>query len=171
MGSSPTDVIADKHCSENQLVNAIQNLGPVNESPKFWTDIVEDESYSRLHRRHSIFQLFYRHVVPGMTLSLLALILQRPAWLTQKEITIVEDLGGHIPVSLSFDNTVLVFNIIPNPASSSDRWHIYLSVKGQIDPHDFFRLLSGSAVNQAISEATILEVGFSPPVLDSMPTH
>ena len=166
-------MIADKHCSEAQLVNAIRNLGSVNESPKFWTDIAEDDSYSRLHRRHSIFQLFYRHVVPGMSLSQLAFILQRPSWLTEKEITIVEDLGGHIPVSLSLGNTVLVFNVIPDSNPNSDRWHpdrwqIYMSVTGQIHPNGFYRLLGGGAVNQATSEATILEVGFSPPALDSL---
>lgn len=168
MSSSPIEVIADKRRDEGELVEAIQNLGPVNEPPGFWTDIAEDESYGRLHRRHAVFQLFHRHVAPGMTLSQLALILRRPSWLTDEQITAVEDLGGHIPVGLTFDNTVLVLDVLPGPAPKPDRWLIYLSVRGQVAPEDFQRLLRGGAVDQAVSEAAILEVGFSPPVLDGL---
>ncbi len=77
MNHEPLQVIADKRSSEGQLCEVIQNLGPVEERPEFWLGIAGDESYSRVHRRHSMFQLSYRHVAPGLTLGQLALLCQR----------------------------------------------------------------------------------------------
>lgn len=164
------EVIADKHSDEDQLVRAIEKLGGKKEAPKFWTDIAANEGYSRFHRRHSVFQLFYRHVTPGMTLSHLVPILQSPEWLANRNIAAVADLGGYIPVRLSFDNTVLTLDIIPDLSLSSDHWYVYIGVVGLIDPKDFCRLIHGGTVDQPTSDATILEIGFSPPVVDSLKT-
>ncbi len=165
---SPIEMINDKHCDEEQLVRAIENLGVVNEAPEFWTNIVENKAYRKNHRRHSVYQFFYRHVKPGMTLSQLAQILGSPTWLANEDISIVEDLGGYIPVKVTFDNTVLVLDILPDPDPVSEHWYVYVSVTGHVDPKNFYQLLQGGAVDQATSEATILEIGFSPPVIDSL---
>jgi hypothetical protein len=73
------------------------------------------QPYSRRHRRYGVFQIFYRHVTRGMPLSQLALVQRRPMWLAVGDISVVEDLGGHILVQLTFDNTVLVPNILLDP--------------------------------------------------------
>lgn len=160
-------IIVDRHCGEDQLRQAIQGLGPVSEPPSFWTAIASDDSYSRFHRRQSVFQLFYRHIRPGMTLADLARVVGQPTWLSRINVTAVEDLGGHIPVALSSDRTVLVFDILPDPMPNSDHWQVYLSVTGAVDPGDVIRLLSGERVPETVHNAHIIEIGFSPPALRS----
>ena len=164
MASSILQSIANKASSEEQLVSAINQLGPVTESPRFWIAIAEDPTYPRSHRRHSIFQLFKRHVKPGMTLASLGQLLGQPAWLAEQDITMVEDLGGSIPVRLSFDNTVLVLAILPDSAPHTDRWQIYLSVQGHVDLGEVWQVLQGRETNSATGATPILEVGFSPPI-------
>jgi hypothetical protein len=168
MSLSGFELIADKNCSEAQLISAISNLGPVRESAQFWIEIAENSSYSILHRRHCIFQLFYRHVTQGLTLASLATLLNIPSWLTENNITVVEDIGGSIPVKLSFENSVVVLNILPGKSADLNRWQIYISVNYKTDSKFFFKLISGAPTNQDTENLRIIEIGFSPPALDSL---
>jgi hypothetical protein len=168
MSLSGFEVIADKNCSEEQLITAITNLGPVKESPQFWIGIAENDAFSLLHRRHCIFQLFYRHVTQGMTLASLAMLLNKPLWLAENDITVVEDIGGHIPVKLSFENSVVVLNILTGKSADLNRWQIYISVNNKTDAKNFFKLISGASTNRDTEDLKIIEIGFSPPALNSM---
>lgn len=159
--------IKNINCSENDLINAIKNLGAVTESPGFWTSIAENNAYKIFHRRHCIFQLFYRHVYVGMALHTLAVVLQKSKWLTKNNIRRVEDIGGHIPVKLSFNNTVVVLSILLTPGF--DNWEIYLSIAGTLDEQQIFELINDNADN-AIKDFEILETGFTPQVLNSLKT-
>ena len=160
----PLHVIADEHSGEDQRRDAMLSLGPAAESPDFWSRIANDASFSRLHRRRSIFQLFLRHVRPGQTLAAVADILRKPSWLEAQHVSALEDVGGNVPVRMSFDNTVLVLDVLPEPTPNSDRWQVFLSVTGAVDPEDFFRLVSGGPASEATKSARVVEIGFSPPV-------
>ena len=167
MTDAMLSLVADKRSSEDALQSAIRNVGPVEEPASFWTTIGSDESYSRLHRRHSIFQFFYRHIVPGMTLADLARVMGKPTWLSENDVTIVEDLGGHIPVKLASDRTVLVFDVLPDKTTISDRWQVYISVTGSISLPEIRGLLFEETAPESVRKAKIIEIGFSPLALDS----
>ena len=159
--------IADRRCSEAGLVRAISHLGAIAEDPGFWLKIADDTSYRISHRRHVIFQLFYRHVHPGMTLAQLAALVRGRPWLPPESVSVVGDLGGSIPVRLTFDNTVFVIEVLPG-SSGEDRWLVYVSVAGQIELDDCRRILRGETAALAAGDAVIVELGFVPPVIDSV---
>lgn len=164
MAPSPLEIIAASQSTEDQLRSAIQNLGPPKEPPEFWSHIASDESYTRLHRRYSIFQLFRRHILPGMTLAELAGVVGKHAWLSVSDVAILEDLGGHIPVKLSSGRTVLVFDILPDRTTISDRWQVYIGVAGSVSLEDLRGLLFEATAPESVRNARILEIGFSPPL-------
>jgi len=158
--------IADKHSSEKKLIDAIRNLGPVKEPADFWIKISNDNSYSKFHRRHCIFQLFYRHIQPGMSLSSLATIFNKPHCLHENDIYVIEDLGGHIPVSISAGDTILVINVLPE--NDTDYFQVYFKVSGEMSAKDFYQLLNGQLVNPLVKQSKIIEMGFNPVVIDSI---
>ena len=161
------DVIADKHAEEDTLLRAIQQLGAPEEPPRFWIDIANSNEYSTRHRRYAVVQLFTRHVKPGMMLSEFARILNGSKWLDDKDIRVVEDLSGYIPVNLTFDNTVFVLRVLPD-LLPAEYWAIYLSVSGHIDCDNFLRLRRGEEVDQETRDAVILEIAFSPADVTAM---
>jgi hypothetical protein len=167
MTDAPLKIVADNRCTEDALRAAIRNMGLVEEAPNFWTNIGSDESYSRAHRRHCIFQLFYRHIVPGMTLADLSRIVGRPTWLSEKDVTIVEDLGGHIPVQLTSDRAAMVLDVLPDAMANSDHWQVYISVNDSISLTSLRQLLFEKAAPTDVRNAVILQIGFSPPALNS----
>lgn len=163
MGKQPLSIIADKDAKEAELVQAIRKLGPVSEPASFWADIANNQEYSSAQRRHCVFQLFKRHVKPGMTLSELAQTLDNPTWLEDDDVTVLLDLAGHIPVKWTADNTVVVLSVFPNvPDGRLAHWAIYVSISGHIDQEEFINVIRGRQVAQRIKDAKILQLGFVP---------
>lgn len=169
MQRTPQQIIADPGVSEADLVDAIAQLGAVTEPASFWARLANDSHRSPTQRRLYIFQLFHRHVRPGMSLSQLALILDKPAWLTREVLEMIEDLGGTIPVRLTDDNTVFVLRVSPE-CETSPIWAVYVSVTGKHSANELYALLHGNAVDARVAQARILQIGFSPPVHQSAPT-
>ena len=157
------EMITDTDTDEEGLLAAMQELGAVVEPPGFWTNIANSHEHAIRHRRLSVFCLFGRHVKPRMRLSELATMLKDSTWFNDEDITVVEDLGGHIPVQLTHDDTVFVLSILPTMPPPSEYWAIFLRVSGRVDRNSFVRLLRGGEVDEQTREAFILEVGFVPP--------
>lgn len=156
-------IIADPQTNKERLIRAIQSLGTVTETANFWTKIANSEQYSQYHRRIAVFQLFKRYVSRGMTLSELAQVVDNPSWLAKENISIVDSLGGKIPVKWTFEDTVLVLGVFPElPDGRYDHWAIYLRVSGKVTGENFIRLLRGESVSEDVSNAKILEFAFSP---------
>jgi hypothetical protein len=153
---------SNKEIEEKALLLAIKELGPVTESAKFWTDIVNSTDYTKVHRRHCIFQLFRRHVSPGMRLSELAQILDNPNWLKDENVHVVAELEGKIPVQWTLEDTVFVFLVFPE-LPMENNWAVYLRISGKVDRESFIKLLRDQAVDQNIKDAVVLEIGFSDP--------
>jgi hypothetical protein len=161
MSDSPLDLIANKNIDDGQLMSAIRALGRTTEPPYFWTNIANNKEYRLAHRRHAIFQLFSRHVRPKKKLSDVALVLKEPNWLEDRDLAIIEDLAGHIPVQLTSHNTVFVIYVLPE-LRPSDRFMVFLSVSGNIERNEFLRLLRGEEVDQTTKDSWVIEIGFIP---------
>ena len=164
MGTDELAAIADPSTGRTALIDAIRGLGPVTEPASFWSDIAGDDAFGPEHRRRAVVALFRRHVVPGTTLAELARALGDPAWLVDDDVSVVDVLGGKIPVSWTIADTVLVFGVLPELSDEVSRdWAIYLRVAGTIDLADVIALLRGGTAAPEVQRAEILEVGFEPP--------
>ena len=126
--------------------------------------IAGSEADSPDRRRRAVVELFRRQVQPGMTLADLARVLGDAAWLRDEDLSVVDVLGGKIPVSWTLEDTVLVFGVLPELSDEASRyWAIYLRVAGSIDVADVLVLLRGGTAPPEVQRAEILEVGFEPP--------
>jgi hypothetical protein len=156
-------IIANPRTKKAALVKAIQQLGPLDQPAAFWSAIANSADYNADHRRRAVFELVRRHVLPGTTLGELARLLDTPTWLDDDDIAVVTVLGGKIPVSWTFDDTVLVLSVHPGQPTDDDQpWAIYLRVEGQIDEASARAVLRGAPAPAAVPQAEILEVGFLP---------
>ena len=154
-------VIANPKTDKETLMRAIQQVGAVTEAASFWSDIANSNSYSQDHRRRAVFQLFLRHVSPGITLAELARILANPSWLADEEIHVVTFLAGKIPVEARFEDTIFLLRLFPDlPDGRWLYWAIYLSVSGKIKAESLSKVLRGDEV--AAGDAKLLEFGLSP---------
>ncbi len=160
-------VIVNGNSAPEQLISAIENFGPRYEAPRFWSDIADNYRYSTFHRRHCIFQLFYRHIQPGMKLSMVSDVLRTLLWIKKDNIVVVGDIAGDIPVRLAFDNTVFRFDVLPNLAEYDNHWQVFISISGAVTHEEFCHLLFGNDVDEGNYFGRVLEVGFSPKVVDS----
>jgi hypothetical protein len=164
VGTGELEAIADPGTGRTALIGAIRGLGPVTEPASFWSDIAGDDAFGAEHRRRAVVALFRRHVVPGTTLADLARALDDPAWLRDDDFSVVDVLGGKIPVSWTSEDTVLALGVLPELSDESSRgWAIYLRLGGTIDMADVLALLHGATVPPEVQGAEILEVGFEPP--------
>ena len=112
--SQDSQEISDSHSRESDVVSLINKLRekpPAKGEAKLWADIANSSKYSDVRRRRAIFELFDRHVHPGMTLSDLAVLLRSPPWLENENVSIVNILAGKIPISIVSGETVFVVMI------------------------------------------------------------
>lgn len=58
-------VIADENADYDEVLRAVQELGPVEEDWHFWTHLANNDKYTKLHRRLCIIELFKRHFIWG----------------------------------------------------------------------------------------------------------
>ncbi len=156
-------IIADPKTDIQTLMRAVQQLGPVTEVASFWTAIGNNAEYSQKHRRWAVWELFHRHVKPGITLADLARILDNPTWLADESISVVTVLGGRIPVKWTFEDTVFSLLIFPDiPDDTYDSWGIYLRVSGKVDRESFIKVIRDQPVPAEVRNAQVLERGLVP---------
>ena len=137
-------------------MQAIQQLGTVTESAQFWSDIANSDSYSQDHRRRAVFQLWKRHVSPGITLAELARIFANPSWLADEEIHVVTFFAGKIPVKVRFSDPIFLLRLFPDlPDGRWKYWAIYFSVSGKVKAESVRCALRGDGV--AASSAKVVE--------------
>jgi hypothetical protein len=152
-------VISDPSVTKQALEAAINQLSGTSEPPSFWSSIANDPQYSDDHRRIAVFQLFKRHVRPGRTISEVAATLNKPTWLKEENLAIVERIHGKIPVKWDLVNSVFSIRIGLPPENNST---IYLKVKEKrIQPKELYECLKGIVVDQVCSQATVMEIGYS----------
>ena len=124
--------------------------------------IAGSDAYGPDRRRRAVVELFRRQVQPGMTLADLARVLDDPAWLRDDDLSVVDVLGGKIPVSWTLEDTVLVLGVLPS-LPDDPAWSIYLRVAGKLELADVLALLHGGTAPPEVQRAEILEIGFEPP--------
>jgi hypothetical protein len=153
--------LADKQADANAFDTAIRDLGPVTEPASFWARIANDASYPVERRRRFALELFRRHVRKGMSLAQIAEALDRPTWLTDKNIHKVRLLAGLIPVNLTRGDTVFALIVFPPPRG--DQSGVYLRVGGNLHEGELGKLLRGEAGADRIAAVKLKEIGFSEP--------
>ena len=124
--------------------------------------IAGSDAYDPDRRRRAVVELFRRQVQPGMTLADLARVLDDPAWLRDDDLSVVDVLGGKIPVSWTHEDTVLVLGVLPG-LPDDPGWSIYLRVAGKLELADVLALLHGRDAPPEVARAEIREIGFEPP--------
>jgi hypothetical protein len=124
--------------------------------------VAGSDDHSPDSRRRAVVELFRRHATPGTTLAELARALDDPAWLRDEDLSVVEVLGGKIPVSWTLEDTVLVLGVLPG-LPDDPSWAIYLRVAGKVELADVLALLHGRDAPPEVGQAEILEIGFEPP--------
>jgi len=124
--------------------------------------IAGSDAYGPERRRRAVVELFRRQVQPGMTLADLARVLDDPAWLRDDDLSVVDVLGGKIPVSWTHEDTVLVLGVLPG-LPDDPGWSIYLRVAGKLELADVLALLHGRDAPAHVARAKIREIGFEPP--------
>jgi hypothetical protein len=155
--------IANPDIKQAALVEAIQKLGPVTEEPGFWSAIANDEKYSQDHRRRAVYELFQRHIHSGMTLAVMAELLDDPTWLKDEDITMVTMVGGKLPVKWSMEDTIFILHIFPGlPDRQYAHWAAYIKISGKVERQSIVDVLRGRPVEPAAARATVLEIGLVP---------
>ena len=124
--------------------------------------IAGSDAYGADRRRRAVVELFRQQVRPGMTLAELARVLDDPAWLRDDDLSVVDVLGGKIPVSWTSEDTILVLGVLPG-LPDDPGWSIYLRVAGKVELADVLALLRGREAPPEVARAEILEVGYEPP--------
>jgi hypothetical protein len=156
--------ITDPRTPRAALIQALGRLGPPGEPPRFWSAIANDDRFSPDHRRRAVFELMRRHVRIPVTVEALAGILDRPTWLHEEDVTVIDRLGGKIPVEFTFDDTVLVVGVFPNVGDTRlSRWSIYLRVQGHRTVQDVVHALQGRGDTKGVGTANVLEYALVPP--------
>ncbi len=156
-------IISDPETDTELFLQEIRQLGAVTEPAHFWAAITSSAAYSSERRRQAVFQLFKRHVTPGLTLAELAIILDGPTWLAGDNLSVVTNLAGELPVKFTLDDTIFVLRVFPELVDDLyGPWSIYLRVGGKVEPEAFLDLLRGEGVSDEVRQAELLELAFSP---------
>jgi hypothetical protein len=162
MSEALLSVIKDPEATEEQVHEAVASLPSEAEPPGYWMEIANDPTHRTVRRRLSVFQLFRRHVPPGLSLSELAHILEGADWLSDQDVEVVHVLAGKIPVTWTPDDTVVALDVLPDP-DDRERWTVYLRISGKVSREDLVQVIRGRDPNaDEARSAIILEIGFSP---------
>ena len=106
-----------------------------------------------------VFELFKRHVYPGISLGELALVLDNPSWLNRENLRVITSGGGKLPFSWSPKDTIIV---IQPGFSAGDRSAIYLKLGGEgIQEEIVFNVLKGYDKDTDHLAIIILDIGYS----------
>ena len=102
---------------------------------------------------------------PG-TLYELAMFLDKPKWLGDQDISIVDYVVGYIPVEGRLGDTVFHIRLLPGPARDKTDIHVYMRVMGKVARDDFSHVVRSDRIAlplPPIAGQPILQFGFSGP--------
>jgi hypothetical protein len=148
-------VIADKNADYEQVLQAVQKLGPVKEGWHFWTHIANNDNYAKLHRRLCIIELFKRHLSGEVVVYQVTYILGESTWFKDEHLGIVANTPGEIPVALTANATVFVIHIFPE--LSENTWAVYFKVSGETTRDDLLKMIRGKGQERWARDDKILE--------------
>jgi hypothetical protein len=116
------------------------------EPPRFWTAIANDQKLEPWRIGLAIHLLFERHVDQEISLGKLAKVLNKPTWITEKNVTIVTFIVGNYPLRLTKGDTMFSVTLFRNDKvkrDDKDLMVVCINVTGQIDVKDFVGVISG----------------------------
>jgi len=113
----------------------------VLEPADYWTAIANDEQLESWRRAVSIYLLFERHVKKDITLNKLADLLNKPKWIKEKAVSVVEFVFGfNVPLETSPEDTLLSVLVFSNKDLSKHKkeaFGILIKVSGRMDRKEF----------------------------------
>ncbi|GIG22489.1 hypothetical protein Cch01nite_32130 [Cellulomonas chitinilytica] len=150
--------IADPSVDEATAVAAMGSLPPGDEPPSFWRDVAGDPALSPRRRALAVEHLLARHVRPGATtVTELAALLGRPAWLSSDDVDVIPWLTGELPVRWSDADTYLVVRLL---TADIESYAVYLRLAGRLDGETARAAVLGEGQGPEAG-ATVLELGFT----------
>jgi hypothetical protein len=153
--------IADPHTKDDLLLTLLGNVGPVDESPAFWKEIANNPTFSDLHRRRAVMQLFYRHVRVGMTLRELGEVTKGSTWVKDSDIVAVRLFSGTLPLHGTTGN---IFGIGVLPTHDADGgYNVWFKMEDGVSRDAIAEaILRGpDRLNSSDAQTKILDIGFS----------
>jgi hypothetical protein len=117
--------------------------------------IANDPSAQVAERRTAVLQLFLRELRPGMTLADAGALLGGAPWLDDADVTVVEDVGGSLPVRPGEGRTIVRIAVLPGSGSPA---FAFVALAGDVEAAEVAAALRG----EEGSEAEIVEIGVYP---------
>lgn len=145
-------VLLDRNSNDEEVVEAISRLGPVTESPRFWTQIANDTTYSDKHRRRAVYALFRRHAHFCNSGKALRDVLSQPNWFHDSDISEVTAVAGSIPVEWNSGEKVFSIMVLDGPI-------IYIRTLAETSRGDLSELLLNPHPNPTL-DAVIFQYGY-----------
>jgi hypothetical protein len=145
--------ITNKNTPDNILLESISRLGRITESPRFWTQVADDPSYSYRHRMRAVFALFRRHGERCGGLPDLRRCIAPAGWLKSSKIERVSFVFGWVPVEVHPEESIFAISVFERPK-------IYIRMRGNISVDTFVSELQ--EINQKVPKVdlTIMQFGY-----------
>jgi hypothetical protein len=147
-------VIASADADLVTLRRALDRLGPVEEPPEFWLNIISDRRFSPAHRRLCLDSFFKRHAVGARVDSCFAL-LHRAVSFSDAQ---VRDATHFSLVPVKRPPGQSVFMLRPELPAGNDS-AIYIRLSTTVTTADFLMMMRGNKPRG--SGVRILEVGIN----------
>jgi hypothetical protein len=152
----PFAVFERRDAKREELLEAAERLGPVDEPSWFWSHIANDQSMPAELRALALIELVRRHVVPGQTtVSTFAQMLDGAPWLGEDDLVVATEITGKVPVQWSQDDTVAVISL------PGHRDTIYLVISGSHSAAEIEAFMRGKSCEPRLSSALIQQIAFS----------
>jgi hypothetical protein len=122
--------------------------------------IANDPGNAKDRRRAAVFELF-RQLQPPLALGDVGRALERPAWLADDDVAIIDRVGGKLPVTWNQHDTIVVLRVLPEPNDEGPVWTVYLHIEGKHERREVAACLDNGGDGPA-ANATIVELALSP---------
>jgi hypothetical protein len=130
--------------------------GPPAEPASFWASLANNASFSEDCRRTCVFELFLRHIRPGMSPTYVAKLLDHPTWLKERDVNDFVAWSGWVPIEDVAGQTKFAVHILPG--QDRVRGTIYFRITGRHTRQELFKLLNDGLNPEAWAGATITTI-------------
>jgi hypothetical protein len=123
--------------------------------------IANDPRNAKERRRAAVFELF-RQLHPPVALGDVGRALERPTWLTDDDVAIIDGVGGKLPVTWNDHDTIVALRVLSDLTHEGPVWTVYLRIEGKHEGRDVAACLRKGGDGGPAANATIVELALSP---------
>jgi hypothetical protein len=116
-------------------------------------------------RRAAVFELF-RNLQTEVPLSLgrVGEALDGPTWLADREIAVIDSVGGKLPVKWSSNDTIVAISVFPRLSDDGSVWTAYMRIEGHHRRSEIADCLRKPGRKRAAATALVIELALSPAI-------